>query len=311
MISFLARRIAWTFVVLYFVLSATFLMLFLLPADPAKTIAGPHADAETIAKIRADLHLDDPLLTQYGSYMLGVLQGDFGRSYRTDEPVTDIIGRRLPNTMYLAFGAMLFQLLIGVPIGLYTALRAGKPADVGAMALALVGISAPTFLVGLMLMYFLGYRHPFFPIGGGGEGFVDILYHAILPSLTLGISGAAYYSRLTRGEYLDVATRDYMRTARAKGLAERRVILKHGLRNALLPLVTFAGLDLGVLLGGAIVTEYIFSWPGLGHYAVQSIFNQDMPVVMGTVMVGALMIVLANLLVDLLYAWLDPRIRLG
>jgi peptide/nickel transport system permease protein len=310
-IEFFAKRLAWTLLVIFAVSTATFFLTHLIPADPARTVGGPHASPEVIEQIREKLRLNEPVYVQYGAYLADLARLDLGKSYRTDRDVLSEISERLPNTAYLALLAMLFQLVLGVPLGLYSALRAGRAPDLIAMGVALVGVSAPTFLIGLFLMFFLGYRLDLFPIGDFGEGFFGHLYHAVLPAMTLGIAGAAYYSRLTRGEYLDVASRDFMRTARAKGLSERRVVLKHGLRNALIPLVTFAGLDLGTLMGGAIVTESIFAWPGIGRLAVDAILQQDIPLIMGTVLVASTLIVLANLLVDLLYAWLDPRIRLA
>jgi peptide/nickel transport system permease protein len=269
MISFLLRRAGWSLVVLFLVATATFFLPFLSPVDPAKLIAGAHASNEVVQKIREEKGLDQPVVVQYGRYMGKLLlEGDLGISYQSNRAVGEVLSQGLGNTLYLAAGAMIFQLLFGVPIGLYSALRAGRPADLAAMSLALLGISAPTFLVGLGLMFVFGFTYGFFPLGGGGDGFWDTLHHAILPAATLGFSGAAYYSRLTRGEYLEAASQDYMRTARAKGLPESTVVLKHGLRNALLPLVTFAGLDFGVMLGGAIVTERIFAWPGLGRCGV-------------------------------------------
>lgn len=310
MIRFVARRLAWAVVTLWLVVSGTFALARLLPADPARLVAGPHASAEVVERIRADLKLDRPLAEQYVAYVAGVAQGDLGQSYRTKEPVTAAIARSVPWTALLALGAALFQVLVGVPLGLYAALRKGRPQDTGAMALALVGISAPTFLIGLGLMVVFGFVLGWFPLGGVGSGFWGVVRSATLPAATLGIAGAAYYSRLTRGEYLEVAQRDFMRTARAKGLSERRVVLRHGLPNALLPVVTFLGLDLGTMLGGAVVTETIFAWPGMGKLAIDSVLNQDIPVMLGTVLVSSTFIVTANLIVDLLYAWLDPRIRL-
>jgi len=309
-IRFVARRLAWAVITLWLVVSGTFALARLLPADPARLVAGPHASAEVVERIRADLKLDRPLHEQYVSYLAGVAQGDLGQSYRTKEPVTAAIARSVPWTAILALGAAVFQVTVGVPLGLFAALRKGRPEDMGAMAVALVGISAPTFLIGLGLMVVFGFVLGWFPLGGAGAGLWGIARSAALPAATLGIAGAAYYSRLTRGEYLDVAQRDYMRTARAKGLSEARVVFRHGLPNALLPVVTFLGLDLGTMLGGAVVTETIFAWPGIGKLAIDSVLNQDIPVMLGTVLVSSTFIVTANLVVDLLYAWLDPRIRL-
>lgn len=312
MITFVTRRLMWAVLTLWLVVSGTFLLAFVLPSsDPARMMAGPHASKEVVERIRAELYLDRSLPEQYTRYVSAVAKGDLGRSYKNKEPVTAAIARSLPWTALIAMGASVFQLLVGVPIGLFAATRRKTAADVGAMALALLGISAPTFLTGLGIMYLLGFRLGLFPLGGLGSGVGGVLHSAFMPSLTLGVAGAAYYSRLTRGEYLDVAGRDFMRTARAKGLPERWVVLRHGMRNALIPVVTFFGIDLGVMLGGAVVTETIFAWPGLGKLAIDSVLQQDYPVMLGCVLVASTAIVLANLLVDLAYAWLDPRIRLG
>ena len=308
MIALVVRRLGWACITLWLVVSGTFALAYLLPADPARMVAGAHASAETVERVRVELGLDRPVPVQYARYLGALAHGDLGTSYRTHRPVRQLLGEALPRTALLALGAGIVQVSLGIPIGLLAALRRRTWIDFGAMAVALVGISAPTFLVGLGAMIVFGYHLRWFPIGGLGEGWA-ILHHAVLPSLTLGIAGAAYYSRLTRGEYLDVASRDFMRTARAKGLSERRVVLRHGLRNALLPVVTFLGLDLGSLLGGAIVTESLFAWPGLGQLAVQSVLNQDIPVMLGTVLVASAAIVAANLVVDLVYVFVDPRIR--
>ena len=311
MLSFLTRRLFWVVVTLWLVVSGSFFLAFVIPADPVRQAVGPHASPEVIERVRIELKLDQPLPVQYAHYMSGAVRGDLGFSYHTREPVTDALFRAIPNTAMLAVGASIFQVLVGVPIGLFAAMRRRSAADIGAMAGALVGISAPTFLTGLGLMYLFGFRLGMFPLGGQGEGMFDLIRSAVLPSLTLGIAGAAYYSRLTRGEYLDIASRDFMRTARAKGLSERVVVLKHGMRNALIPVITFFGIDLGTLLGGAVVTETIYAWPGMGKLAIDSVLNQDIPVMLGAVVFASFAIVIANLIVDLLYAVLDPRIRLS
>lgn len=312
MITFVTRRLLWAVLTLWLVVSGTFLLAYVLPSsDPARMMAGPHASKEVVQRIRTDLYLDRPLPEQYLRYVSHVARGDLGRSYKNKEPVTAAIRRSLPWTALIAVGASIFQLLAGVPIGVIAALAKRSPIDLGAMSLALLGISAPTFLTGLAIMYLFGFQLGWFPLGGLGSGTLGVLRSAVMPSLTLGIAGAAYYSRLTRGEYLDIAQQDYMRTARAKGMTESRVVLRHGLRNALIPVVTFFGMDLGAMLGGAVVTETIFAWPGMGKLAIDSVLQQDFPVMLGTVLVASIAIVLANLLVDLLYAWLDPRIRLS
>lgn len=309
MASFILRRVLWTLFILYLVASATFALSMLLPSDPARLIAGPHADATTLAQIRHDLGLDLPLSTQYFRYMDKLFHFDLGQSYRTQYPVAQDIIERLPRTALLAFAAVLVEVLIGVPIGIIAALRPGKPADYVSMAGALVGISAPTFFLGLLFMYVLGFKMELFPIGGYGENLPQILWHLFLPALTLGVSGAAYHSRLVRSEMLEILGQDYIRTARSKGLNERTVVLRHALRNALIPVVTLVGLDLGTLLGGAVITEAVFAWPGLGKLAIDGIFQRDLPVIMGTVIVSSVMILVANLMVDISYAWLDPRLR--
>lgn len=311
MATFILRRFMWTLFILFLVASATFALSMLLPSDPARLIAGPHADATTLAQIRHDLGLDLPLRTQYFRYMDKLLHLDLGQSYRTQYPVARDIAERLPRTALLAFAAVLVEVLIGVPIGIIAALRPGKPPDYLSMAGALVGISAPTFFLGLLFMYVLGFKMELFPIGGYGESAPQILWHLFLPAFTLGVSGAAYHSRLVRSEMLEILGQDYIRTARSKGLNETTVVLRHALRNALIPVVTLIGLDLGTLLGGAVITEAVFAWPGLGKLAIDGIFQRDLPVIMGTVIVSSVMILVANLLVDISYTWLDPRMRQG
>jgi len=308
--AFLTRRLGWAIITLWLVVSGSFVLGYVLPSDPVRLAVGPHASAEVITRVRAELQLDAPVHVQYVRYMTGVARGDLGYSYRTRQPVLDALGDAIPATALLAMGAALFQWLIGVPIGLFAALRKGRREDMALMVVALVGISAPTFLTGLILMVLFGFHFGMFPLGGQSAGWLGMLHSAVLPSLTLGIAGAAYYSRLTRGEYLDVARRDYIRTARSKGLAEGEVVLRHGLRNALIPVITFFGVDLGMLLGGAVVTESIYAWPGVGKLAIDSILDQDMPVMLGCVLISSAFIVFANLVVDILYAWLDPRIHL-
>ena len=310
MSAFILRRIVWSLVILWMVATTTFAMTVLLPSDPARLLAGPHASPETILQIRTELGLDDPLTTQYGRYMGRLIEGDLGKSYRTNYPVMKDILERFPRTMALALAAIAFELLIGIPIGVMAALNPGKPMDYLGMTGALVGISAPTFFIGLIFMYVFGFQLGLFPIGGYGSGGLDTLWHLILPALTLGFAGAAYHSRLVRSEMLDLLGQDFVRTARAKGLSEARVVVKHVLRNALVPVVTLVGLDLGVLLGGAVITEAVFAWPGLGKLAIDGIFQRDLPVIMGTVIVSSVMILAANLLVDISYSWLDPRSRL-
>ncbi|MFT3692493.1 MAG: ABC transporter permease [Kofleriaceae bacterium] len=303
------RRLAWSALVVWFVVTATFVMTTFIPADPAKALLGPHATPDAIERVRAHYCLDRGRLHQYGCFVDHVIHGDLGESYRSKRPVTSIIREHVWPTVQLALAAIVLQLLIGVPLGVWAAIRRGRWPDHASTLLGLLGQSAPTFFVGTIALYLLAYRFGWFPIGGYGDGFLSRLHHLVLPAMTLAAVGVAYYARVIRSEMIDVLGEDYVRTARAKGLAERDVIGKHALRNALGPLVTLIGLDLGVLLGGAVVTEAIFSWPGLGREVLQAVLEIDIPLILGVVMVAAIAIAVANLLVDLAYLWIDPRLR--
>jgi len=303
------RRIGWSIVVVWFVISATFLMIAAIPADPTTAILGPHATPQAREEVRREYCLDDCLLVQYGCYVGRIATGDLGKSFRSNRKVSDIIADRIGPTAQLALAAIALQLLIGIPFGMIAALRRNRWPDHATNVIALIGQSAPTFFVGTLLSYVLAFGAGLFPIAGYGDGGLDRLWHLALPALTLATVGVAYYARVLRSELVDVLGEDYIRTARAKGLSERRVIGHHALRNALGPLVTLVGLDLGVLLGGAVVTEYIFAWPGLGREVLQAILQLDIPLILGVVLVAAIAIAVANLLVDLVYLWLDPRLR--
>jgi peptide/nickel transport system permease protein len=305
----IARRIAWAIVVAWFVVTATFAMIVAIPADPATALLGPHATPETVERVREHYCLDRGFFGQYACYVGHVARGDLGESYRSNRAVTAIIADRVWPTVQLALAAILLQLLVGVPLGVIAAVRRNRWPDHATNVLGLVGQSAPTFFVGTLLLYVFAYRFGWFPIGGYGEGVLGRLHHLVLPAATLATVGVAYYARVTRSEMLDVLAEDYVRTARAKGVPERRVVAHHALRNALGPLVTLVGLDLGLLLGGAVVTEYIFAWPGLGREVLQGILLLDIPLVLGVVLVSALAIAAANLVVDLVYLWIDPRLR--
>jgi peptide/nickel transport system permease protein len=309
MIRLALRRIAWAVLVAWFVVTATFAMTTVIPADPAKALLGPHATPEAIERVRAYYCLDRGFLGQYSCYVKNVARGDLGQSYRSKRSVGAIIADRVWPTAQLALAAILLQLLVGVPLGIVAAMRKNRWPDHAANIAGLLGQSAPPFFVGTLLLYVFAYRFGWFPIGGYGDGVLSRLHHLVLPAATLAAVGIAYYARVVRSEMIDVLGEDYIRTARAKGVPERRVIAHHALRNALGPLVTLVGLDLGVLLGGAVVTEYIFSWPGLGREVLQAILEVDIPLVLGVVLVSALAIALANLVADLLLLWLDPRLR--
>ena len=303
------RRLGWAVVVVWFVITATFAMTAAIPADPVKALLGPHATPDAIERVRAHYCLDRGVVAQYGCYASHVLHGDLGESYRSKRAVASIIAERVWPTVQLALAAIVLQLLIGVPLGVIAAIRRNRWPDHGATVIALIGQSAPTFFVGTIALYLFAYRFGWFPIGGYGDGVLGRLHHLVLPAATLATVGVAYYARVVRTELIDALHEDYVRTARAKGLAERDVVLRHALRNALGPLVTMIGLDLGVLLGGAVVTEYIFAWPGLGREVLQAVLEVDLPLILGVVLVSAIAIAVANLLVDLAYVWLDPRLR--
>jgi peptide/nickel transport system permease protein len=309
-IRFLLGRLVWSLLVIWFVVSATFVMVSAIPVDPVRAMVGPHADAKTIARVRAEYCLDEGPIGQYGCFVGGVARGDLGHSFRFDRSVASIIGDRIWPTTQLALAAIFLQLVIGVPLGVIAAVRRNRAADYAANVTALIGQSAPTFFIGTVLVYVLAFRLGWFPIGGYGSGFWSRLHHLVLPSVTLASVGVAYYARVVRSEMIEVLAEDYVRTARAKGVAEGAVVTRHALRNALGPLVTLIGLDLGVLMGGAVVTESIFAWPGLGREVLQAIFEVDIPLIIGVVLFTAVAIVVANLVVDVVYAWIDPRVRL-
>ena len=275
-----------------------------LSGDPAKMYAGEKADAETVARIRHEMGFDRPLPVQFGRYVGRALQGDLGRSTVYDEPVTRMLARRLPYTAALAGAGLAVWVLLGIPVGVFTACRQGTWVDRWGLVLAVVTYSIPTFWLARLLQQEFAYRWRWFPVGSYGTP-----AHLVLPALTLGLAGVGYYMRLVHTTMAEVLPAEYIRTARAKGLPERTVIWHHALRNALLPVVTVLGLDAAKLLGGVVFTEEVFAWPGLGSQAVQAIFNLDYPVVMGTVLMCATLVVLANIAVDLLCGWLDPRVR--
>jgi peptide/nickel transport system permease protein len=310
MIGFLLRRIAWSVMVVGFVVTATFAMIMLVPADPARTLMGPHATQETLEKVRKQYCLDKGFVGQYGCYLGNIVHGDLGESYRTHKPVGAIIADRFWATAQLALAAVFLQLGIALPLGIWAAVRRNRWPDTATGVITLVGQSAPTFFIATIAVYVLAYRMGWFPVAGYGSGFWSRLHHLVLPAMTLATVGVAYYARVIRGEMIETLGQDYVRTARAKGVSERAVVLRHGLRNALGPVVTLVGLDLGVLMGGAVVTETVFAWPGLGREVLQAILDLDIPLILGVTLVTAIAIVIANLVVDLVYAWLDPRVRL-
>lgn len=308
MIRYLARRVAWMLVVLWFVGSVTFFGM-LGVGNPARMIGGPHASARELAEISRHYHLDRPRLEQYGRYLGSVVRGDLGRSYRYHRPVASLLAERFPRTLLLGAMALAMELIAGVAIGTWAAARRGTRRADAVMAATFVGISAPTFLTGKLALFVFAWQLGLFPLGGYGTDALDHLRHAVLPAMVLATLGTAYQARIVRSELVELLGSEYIRTARAKGASELGVIVRHGLRNALLPVVTSVGLSFGALFTGAIVTEAIFAWPGVGRLAYESITGNDLPMVMGTVLFACLGIQLGSLVADLAAALLDPRIR--
>ncbi len=305
MTAYLLRRLIGTVGVIFLVATATFVMVFLMPGDAARMYAGPRAPEETVQRIRVLWGLDQPLPVQYIRYLGRAIQGDLGQSTRDKRQVLQAVFERLPATIQLAVAGLFVELIIGIPLGILAATRPGSWIDQLATIIALFGISIPQFALGLVALYFFGFLIPIFPLGGYGTPL-----HLVLPALVLGIGGTAFYSRVLRNSILEVSGEDYVRTAKAKGLSPRVVLIRHVLRNALMPVVTLAGLDLATLLGGVVVIEAVFGWPGIGLQAWNAIRNQDTPMIMGTVLFASVAVVFLNLLVDVLYIAIDPRVRL-
>ncbi len=288
-----------------------FMVLHLVPGNPAQVIAGADAPPATVKQIEHDLGLDKPLPQQYWDYLGRVLHGDLGRSIRSKRPVTNDIRDALPNTLILATMAAIITPLVAIPLGMIAATRQGRPTDTAVTFFSTIGITMPVFAIGLLLIFLFGIRLGWMPISGigGSTWSLDGLKHAVLPAITLSLGSIAVVTRLSRSALLEVLNQDYIRTARAKGLRERSVILRHGFKNALLPVITVYGLQVGALLSGAVVTETVFAWPGIGRLALSAIQGRDFPVVQGCLLVVATIFVLVNLAVDLLYALVDPRIH--
>ncbi|MBI5813810.1 MAG: ABC transporter permease [Meiothermus silvanus] len=304
MATYLAQRLLQSLGVLVAVSVITFSLLYVLPADPARLVAGRSATQDVVERVRHELGLDRPLLQRYLGYLGGVLRGDLGRSYLQKTRVRELLGSRLVPTLQLTLAGVMCELLIGIPAGIIAALRRGTWLDQGIMLGAFTGVAAPQFALGLLLLYVLAYKLPLFPLGGYGG-----LEHLILPALVLGLAGGGWYARIMRSSLLEVLAQDYVRTARAKGLASRVVVYKHALRNALLPIVAMVGTDLGTFMGGVVVVESVFGWPGIGQLTWQAIQAVDIPVILGAVTFTAFFIVLANLMADLAYPLLDPRVQ--
>lgn len=313
MTQYILRRLLALPVVLFGVSVLVFMVLHLVPGNPAQVIAGPDAPPETVKAIEHELGLDRPLPEQYALYIGRVLQGDLGRSLRSHRPVLDDVLDALPNTIQLALAAAVITPIIAIPLGVTAAARRGTKADSALMLVSMLGITVPVFALALGFMWIFGYQLRLFPISGyGGPLWTpDGVRSVALPALTLAVGAVAALARLTRSAMLDVLNQDFVRTARAKGLKEQVVLLRHGLANAMLPVVTVLGLQIALLLSGAFVTETVFAWPGVGRLAVFAIQGRDFPLVQGTVLVIAVTFVLVNLAIDVLYGYVDPRIHYG
>ncbi len=334
--EYITRRLILLIPVLIGVTILTFVVSHVIPADPAMHFAGgPKAQPETIERIREELHLNEPVLVQYFYYLNDLVHFDLGKSYLESRPVTDSLAQYFPATLELTIFAMLISIPLGIVGGIISAVRRNKLSDHITRFIAIVGYSLPIFWLALMFQYAFAYQIPILPLegrlsigvsapppvtglfvvdsllAGDLEACGSSLYHLLMPAFTLGFATLALILRMTRSSMLEVMGADYIRTARAKGLSERTVIFKHALRNALIPTVTVSGLSFGALLGGAVLTETIFNWPGMGRFAASAVIGLDFNSVMGFTLVVAITYVLANLIVDLLYAVIDPRVKLG
>jgi peptide/nickel transport system permease protein len=304
MATVLVRRLATAVLILLGVAAITFLLLYAMPADPARMIAGRSATAATVANIRRELGLDQPLLMQFWNYLSGLAQGNLGRSYAQKTEVGTLIWSRLPATLVLMAAGIFIEVSLGLILGITAAVKRGSLIDSFVMMTSFVGVSAPQFIVALLLLYVFAITLGWFPMSGYGT-----FSHVILPATTLGILGAGWYARMARSAMIEVLNQDYVRTARAKGLSSTRILLRHALPNALLPIIAMIGIDIGQFMGGVVVVEAVYGWPGIGQLAWQAIQQVDIPIIMGVTLVSALAIVTGNLIADLAAPLIDPRIR--
>ncbi|MFN8593333.1 MAG: ABC transporter permease [Thermomicrobiales bacterium] len=334
MTAYILRRLVLLVPVLIGIMTAVFILLQLIPGDPAIALAGEKASVEQVARVREEFGLNRPIWVQYAYFLKAAFTLDFGDSLRTHQPVVGELRQFFGATIELSMAALVIALLFGIPIGVIAATRRGSPLDYGTMIFALIGISTPVFWAGIVLIYLLSFRLGLFPIGGiigtgieldhityayvldsiltlNGAAFRSSLHHLLLPAIVLSTIPMAIIARLTRSSMLEILGQDYLRTARAKGLTEQFIVIRHALRNALIPIVTAIGLQFGGLLSGAFLTETVFGRPGIGRYVVAAIGARDYPAIQGTVLVMAVAFVVINLLVDLVYAAIDPRIQYG
>lgn len=310
--KYIIRRLFDLLPTVFVVAVIVFVITRLIPGNPAAVMLGPTASVEDIANLTAKLGLDQPLYKQFIDYLFGLLQGDFGTSLSYNQPVTQLILERFPNTVILALAALIIALLIGIPAGMISAARQNSPLDYSVMLVSLLGVSMPIFWLGVMLVLFFSVNLGWFPATGMGsldDGWIFYIKHLVLPSITLATIPMATFARITRSSMLEVISQEYIKTARAKGVAEFWVISKHVLKNALTPILTVLGMQISMLLGGAVLTETIFSWPGMGRLIVDAIDKRDFVVVQGTVLFIAIIFVLVNLLVDILYKVVNPRVN--
>lgn len=305
MLTFITHRLAGSLLVIFGVVTIVFLLIHMIPGDPVEIMLGESASTADREALRIALGLDQPLLVQFRHYLSGLLHLDMGQSIHYRRPVSELLLERLPATGLLAAATLIITLVLALPLGIIAAVRRNTLWDTGAMSFSMLGVSIPNFWLGPMLILVFSLWLGWFPVSGR-SGFASV----ILPALTLGTGLVAVLSRMVRSSMLEVLSEDYMRTAKAKGLSPQRVILHHGLRNALLPVITLLGLQLGALLAGAVITETVFSWPGVGLLTIESIQSRDYPVVQACVLLISVTYVFVNLLTDLAYAWIDPRIRL-
>lgn len=309
---YIIQRLLLALVVILGVTFVVFLIIHLVPGDPARVILGLQANEENVAALRERLGLNDPFFVQYGNWLWGVINGDFGQSLVTRQPVGPQLAQRLPATLQLAGAALILGMLIAFPAGIISALKPGSKTDIFTSFISQIGVTVPDFWMGIMLILLFSLTLGWLPSRGYApitEGFVPWLRHIILPATTLGVISGAIQTRFIRSAMLEVLNANYIRTARAKGLTERLVIMRHGLRNAMITIVTIIGLQITALVSAVVVVEVVFGWPGLGRLALNSVLDRDYPVLQGTVLVIAVMLTLVNLLVDLIYFFLDPRIE--
>lgn len=306
MFHYVARRLLHLIPVLLGISFLVFLLVHLVPGDPVRVMLADAGSPEQVERMRRQLGLDRPIYVQYASFVVRAAQGDFGRSIHTRRPVAQEIAFRIPYTVRLAVAATLVAVAMGVVLGAIAAMHHQSALDYGTMVVALAGVSLPNFWLGLVLILVFSLHLRWLPPAGA-----DSLLHLILPAITLGTSSSAIIARLTRSSMLEVLRQDYIRTARAKGVGPRRLVYRHALKNAMIPVVSIVGMQFASLLGGAVIVETVFGWPGIGRLAVDAIFTRDIPVIQAVVLVAAVIFVFMNLLVDLLYGLLDPRIRYG